>query len=442
MLSAGQNTATPSGLRWPIGLAAIGLIAVVAVVTMLIVLNLKALEENRLRELQSLGQSISRTTVDFLLLNQYDQLLDWMNLLTRTSPIAGMALFADNEAALHAGTHPLFLQQLEKSRLSLPQVLHLEQVDSFIYLYIPLTQHHAALKRREVLFLFFNLETLLRRNAQIRLAVILILALSLGILVLLHFLSGYQRRLHERNQLLLRIQRELEKEEKTKSVMIRAISHHAMQFLTAIYGRLFLLLEQKQSRMPPAELEQGLKIIRENTDALKRTLENLKDNERLAQGQVKSLPRSFALVPLVSMATASFETTLAKQGLLLQCSYPPEEVHAWADPELVKPVLMNLLDNAVKFSPPGGTIRLIVTQDEKDVHIRIQDQGPGIAPADRERVFVPYTRLLPDKPGTGLGLSNSRQLLRLLGGELIVAESASPQGATLLARLPRSNPDK
>ena len=111
-----------------------------------------------------------------------------------------------------------------------------------------------------------------------------------------------------------------------------------------------------------------------------------------------------------------------------------------ADRAKLHQIMLNLLGNAVKFTPAGGSIMLSWQASEREVAIAVADTGVGIAAADLERVFEPYVRVPVsgcDGRGTGLGLAISRKLARAMGGDLSVA-SGEGAGSTFTLRLPRA----
>lgn len=112
---------------------------------------------------------------------------------------------------------------------------------------------------------------------------------------------------------------------------------------------------------------------------------------------------------------------------------------AMADPDRVLQILANVLDNALKYSPRDRAVEVLVGEDVRFASIAVADHGPGIAPADREGLFTPFSRLPSARtiPGLGLGLHVSRQLARAQGGDLTVAETPGG-GATFTLSLPRA----
>ena len=108
------------------------------------------------------------------------------------------------------------------------------------------------------------------------------------------------------------------------------------------------------------------------------------------------------------------------------------------DATRVKQILTNLLSNAIKYNRPGGWVKVQVRREGAQVAIAVQDSGPGLDAAQQARLFRPFERVGAERgtvPGTGLGLSLSRQLARAMGGE-IELESEPGQGACFTLVLP------
>ncbi len=117
---------------------------------------------------------------------------------------------------------------------------------------------------------------------------------------------------------------------------------------------------------------------------------------------------------------------------------PTEEAVAWVDASQIHQALTILLDNAVKFSPPGGTIRVRLQQERDVVEIRVIDEGPGIPPEIQDRIFERFFRAETSRttPGSGLGLLIARAIAERHGGTLTVT-SKPGRGATFRLRIPR-----
>jgi signal transduction histidine kinase len=133
-----------------------------------------------------------------------------------------------------------------------------------------------------------------------------------------------------------------------------------------------------------------------------------------------------AFAPLAAAATTRVELVT------------PAAAHSYADAGAVRQILLNLLDNAVKYGPAGQTARVAIRADEGEIRVSVEDEGPGISPGDRERVFDAFTRLdsvgQPNVTGAGIGLSVVRDLVHAHGGRVwidaVVRGSADGRGGT------------
>ena len=126
---------------------------------------------------------------------------------------------------------------------------------------------------------------------------------------------------------------------------------------------------------------------------------------------------------------ARFSDALAEHSLFLEP--PPAELAVEVDPSQLTEALGHGLENAARYSPRGSTIRVSVAADAKDVFFHVADEGKGIPPAERKRVFERFVRLEEGVqiPGSGLGLAIARSLVELNGGRLRL--DAAPGGGTL-----------
>jgi two-component system sensor histidine kinase KdpD len=117
----------------------------------------------------------------------------------------------------------------------------------------------------------------------------------------------------------------------------------------------------------------------------------------------------------------------------LPAGLPPVE----ADPLAIEHILRNLLDNAAHYAPPGSLVTVAARADGPWVRLSVSDRGPGIAPAERERVFAPYVRLEPGASrGAGLGLAICRRLAESQGGAIQLEGRRSGPGLTVAVAFP------
>jgi signal transduction histidine kinase len=117
-----------------------------------------------------------------------------------------------------------------------------------------------------------------------------------------------------------------------------------------------------------------------------------------------------------------------------------ESLTAKADPQLLHQALVNLVDNAIKFGPRGQRIGLGAEASERGVRFIVDDEGPGIPAADRQRVFIPYERLDRDREteraGAGVGLSVVRRVSDVTGGRVWIEQRADGPGARVILEVP------
>jgi signal transduction histidine kinase/HAMP domain-containing protein len=216
-----------------------------------------------------------------------------------------------------------------------------------------------------------------------------------------------------------------------KDEFLRGISHNLQTPLTSIRA----YAEQMGSEQP----DQRLAIIVEQSDRLYRIVRQLVATSRLESGSLRPAGEVLAIAPRVRRAWDALGATAVAFEL-------EDDAAGWlaiADPDQLDQVLWALLDNAVRYG--GGTpIRARVAPRAADARlaITIADQGPGVRPEDRDRIFERYERGAAGvrAEGTGLGLYVSRSLCRAMGGELVLDAAEAGQGASFTILLPAEPP--
>ncbi|MFH1086651.1 MAG: ATP-binding protein [Chloroflexota bacterium] len=188
-----------------------------------------------------------------------------------------------------------------------------------------------------------------------------------------------------------------------------------------------------------APTPEGLAPIHDQTLLLGRLINDLRD---LALADAGRLPLEMSPLDaraLVERVTKAFRPRAAEKQQTIALHLPPELPAVHGDAQRLEQILANLLSNAVRYTPEGGRITMRAAVDGGWLAVSVQDDGPGIAPADLERVFERFYRVDPARAhreaGTGLGLAIARQLAEAHGGTLNV-ESALGQGSTFTLRLP------
>ena len=176
----------------------------------------------------------------------------------------------------------------------------------------------------------------------------------------------------------------------------------------------------------------------EEIDRMDALLSELLLLARLDAGRLAVEAVAFDLAGVLHEHAARFRRRAESASVRLELEPPRSPVHARGDPDRTGQVLAALLDNAVRMTPPGGAVRASARRVDGHVEAEVSDTGPGIAPAQRERVFDRFHRAGPasaGRRGSGLGLAIARDLARAQGGDLL-AGAAEGGGASMRLELP------
>jgi signal transduction histidine kinase/ActR/RegA family two-component response regulator len=181
-------------------------------------------------------------------------------------------------------------------------------------------------------------------------------------------------------------------------------------------------------------------IIARQTHHLSRLVDDLLDVSRLAAGKLTLERRSEDLRALVQRTIASFREVGRASRHVISLTGEPLSVDG--DPTRLEQIVTNLLDNAVKYTPPGGRIDVSIAREGGDALLRVRDTGVGISPDALPRIFDPFVRAngTSGRPegGLGLGLTLVKRLVELHGGTVGVASAGPDRGSEVLVRLPRA----
>lgn len=231
-------------------------------------------------------------------------------------------------------------------------------------------------------------------------------------------------------------QRAAEEANRSKGRFLGVVSHELRTPLNAIVG-LVSVLENSRLDVDQRHQLDGIHIAARR---LERLVDDLLDFTRLEAGALQLADGSFELRAAIDEVEETFAGRAASRGLEFrrrESPDPPEWVRGDADRLLQ--VLSNLMDNAVKFTEQGHVSLLVEGLDETSVRFRVVDSGRGIDVEDQQRIFERFERLGavdgPVTPGVGLGLAISRELVRMMGGELTV-DSAPGRGSTFSFAIP------
>jgi len=239
--------------------------------------------------------------------------------------------------------------------------------------------------------------------------------------------------------------REVEEANRHKSEFLANMSHELRTPLNAIIGFSEVLSQQMFGAINPKQGEY-LEDIQGSGQHLLSLINDILDLSKVEAGKMELQLSRFSVAPALQSVILMVRERAKGRGIALSTEIDPAIGQLEADERKVKQVVLNLLTNAVKFTPAGGRVLLRATRDGTGVVVAIQDTGVGIAPADQARVFDEFVQArdlaAPEQEGTGLGLTLSRKLVELHGGTIRV-ESELGKGSTFTFTLPdatRVNP--
>lgn len=222
---------------------------------------------------------------------------------------------------------------------------------------------------------------------------------------------------------LQRLDARLEELEAEKANFFRQVSHELKTPLAAISESSALLADEVPGPLTPAQRE-IVAIQQSNVGTLRSRVETLlkHDVARWLSQQVEN--RAFSLQQLFVQRQHDWQTLLARKQLTLVQQLSVDQVSG--DEHKVQTILDNLLINAIRYSPAGGTITLSSQRDGDCVLVRVEDQGPGVAPENAARIFDPFfsgTAPAGESQGSGIGLTMARTFAQLMGGDVRLCET-------------------
>jgi PAS domain S-box-containing protein len=228
--------------------------------------------------------------------------------------------------------------------------------------------------------------------------------------------------------------------EQLRSDFVSTVSHELRTPLAAIYGAA-LTLQRDDVRLEDSQRSGLLDVIAGEADRLARIVNDILWASRLDSGQMgMTIERCNAEALTTQVADAL--RAHAPTGIFLELDAEPGLPAVAADPDKLRQVLTNLIDNAVKYSPDGGHVHVLVTRVGNRIRFRVQDEGLGIPTAEQSRIFEKFFRLDPQLTrgvgGTGLGLYICRELVERMHGRIGV-DSDGRKGSSFWVELPVAN---
>jgi PAS domain S-box-containing protein len=235
-----------------------------------------------------------------------------------------------------------------------------------------------------------------------------------------------------------RTEYELREADRRKDILLGMLAHELRNPLAAITTAGEVMHRMVQE--PAAH--RLVDVVRRQSAALARMVDDLLDVSRVTMGKIELAAEKITLNGLVERAAEGFHETAAHAGVRLSVTVPGPALWITADATRIEQVIANLVTNAIKFTPPGGTISLEVGREGDEALLRVRDTGTGIDPALLPRIFDLFvqgdTSLDRAKSGLGIGLALVRQVVQLHGGTVTAHSDGPGTGALFTVRLPVS----
>ena len=264
------------------------------------------------------------------------------------------------------------------------------------------------------------------------------------IIIFIVVIIVYQKRIHNRNYQLSRLNEklalskdklEVQKEQiveqnqremegmNAKMRFFTNISHEFRTPLTLITGNISRILQQSKQEFNTSTKD-DLNTIERNSNRLLKLINQLMDFRKLESGQMPLRESQGDVVAFLEELYFSFKLFAEKQNIKLLFDKKIEKIEAWFDEDKLEKIIINLISNAIKFSPEGGKVKLSIELEDANYKIKVMDTGIGIDPSETEKIFEPFYQapsgITFSNQGTGIGLSFVKNLVELHSGSIKV----------------------
>jgi len=223
--------------------------------------------------------------------------------------------------------------------------------------------------------------------------------------------------------------------EKNREEFLAIVSHDLRTPLTSLKGFVEVLLGGDS--WSPEKLQEYLQILNSEADRMISLINDLLDLGRLESGKMTLNMETVKMDELVGYAVRSMEGLAAQNGVILSFRERNKgELQAVVDRRRMLQVLVNLLSNAIQFTPEGFTVEALVSRDNGKIRVEIVDEGPGVPPEEKDLIFDKYHQSKGSssgrKKGSGLGLAIVKKILELHGGTIRMEERQGRQGSCFI----------
>jgi signal transduction histidine kinase len=230
--------------------------------------------------------------------------------------------------------------------------------------------------------------------------------------------------------------KELERFDQLKSQFVANVSHEFKNPLAVIRESFGIVLDGTAGEINPNQ-EKFLKLGKKNTERLIRLVTDMLDLARIESGKMKMKREKLDIGSLADEVAVTCEKELLDKQISFKMDIKQDIGMIWGDKDKITEVILNLLNNSIKYTPSGGTVAIRIEDAGEEILFEISDTGPGIPKKDHEKIFDKFERITTKKQeGTGLGLPIAKDIVELHRGKIWV-ESEPGKGSKFIFTLPR-----
>jgi signal transduction histidine kinase len=228
--------------------------------------------------------------------------------------------------------------------------------------------------------------------------------------------------LAHRNRQLAQLNEQLHQAEQQREHVTNLLVHDIRSPLVATSASLEIVQRGLATVSAPSMLTEAVAAGLKSLRTVVELTNDLLEIKKLASGHRPAAIERIAIAPLCAEIQSTLQALAMERQAIIQLDVGPPDLAVNGDRRLLRRVLQNIVTNAIRFTPPGGAIRVQARpQGEREVFVVVADQGPGVAPEDRERIFQPFVQGAGEsRRGSGLGLAFCREVVHAHGGRIWV----------------------
>lgn len=251
-----------------------------------------------------------------------------------------------------------------------------------------------------------------------------------------------EQKVRERTEALAEANAALRDQDRRKDEFLATLAHELRNPLAPIRNALEIM---RLTGEDPAAVEQSRAMLERQVAQMIRLIDDLLDVSRVTTGKLRVQRQLIVLADVIQTAVEISRPILEKARVTLTLRIPDRTLSLWADPVRLAQVFSNLLNNAAKYTEPGGSVTLCTEQVGAQAVVRVRDTGVGIPPEVLPRVFDLFTQvdrtLNRSQGGLGIGLALVRRLVELHDGSVEARSEGTGKGAEFAVRLPLGQPE-